>query len=68
MLYRTLYRPLGIEFQLALLVPYPDWAPRALALNRRDTPFSEGDRQLLARGGQGVVADYHDKQHNRRSS
>jgi DNA-binding CsgD family transcriptional regulator len=46
-LYRTLYRPLGIEFQLVLLVPYPDRAPRALVLNRRDTPFSEGDRELL---------------------
>ena len=46
-LYQTLYRPLGIEFQLMLLVPYPDRAPRILALHRRDTPFSEGDRQLL---------------------
>lgn len=47
MLYRTLYRPLGIEFQLILLVPFPDRAPRALLLNRRNSQFSESDRQLL---------------------
>lgn len=46
-LYRSLYRPLGIEFQLVLLVPYPDRAPRVLALNRRNAPFSERDRELL---------------------
>lgn len=46
-LYQTLYRPLGIEFQLALLVPHPDRASGILALNRRETPFSESDRQLL---------------------
>ncbi len=46
-LYESLYRPLGIEFQLVLLVPFPDRAPRILALHRRDTPFSETDRQLL---------------------
>lgn len=47
MLYRTLYRSLGIEFQLVLLVPYPDRAPRALVLNRRDSEFSASDRQHL---------------------
>ena len=46
-LYQMLYRPLGIEFQLVLLVPYPDRAPRVLALNRRDAPFTESERQLL---------------------
>lgn len=46
-LYRSLYRPLGIEFQLLMMVPYPDRAPRVLVLNRRLTPFSEQDRQLL---------------------
>jgi len=48
MLYRTVYRPVGIEFQLAMLLPYPDRAPRALVLNRRDRQFSEYDRELLA--------------------
>ena len=48
MLYRTVYRPLGIEFQLAILLPSPDRAPRALVLNRRDRQFSEQDRELLA--------------------
>ena len=48
MLYRTVYRPLGIEFQLAMLLPYPDRAPRALILNRRESQFSEQDRELLA--------------------
>jgi hypothetical protein len=46
-LYQKLYRPLGIEFQLVMLIPYPDRAPRVLALNRRDQPFSEHDQQLL---------------------
>jgi hypothetical protein len=40
MLYRKLYRPFGIEYQLALLVPYPDRAPRVLALHRKD-PIQE---------------------------
>jgi DNA-binding CsgD family transcriptional regulator len=46
-LYQMLYRPLGIEFQLVLLVPYPDRAPRVLAVNRRNEPFPERDRQIL---------------------
>src|SRR6185295_10750464 len=46
-LYQTLYRPLGIEFQLVLLVPHPHRASGILALHRRETPFSESDRQLL---------------------
>ena len=46
-LYRTLYRQFGIEFQLAMLVPCPDRAPRVLALHRRDGPFSEHDRHIL---------------------
>jgi DNA-binding CsgD family transcriptional regulator len=46
-LYRSMYRRLGIEFQLALLLPYPDGAPRALVLNRRDKAFSESDRRCL---------------------
>jgi DNA-binding CsgD family transcriptional regulator len=46
-LYRSLYRRLGIEFQLVLLLPYPDGAPRALVLNRRDKAFSEDDRRRL---------------------
>ena len=46
-LYRNLYRSLGVEYQLVLLVPYPDHAPRALVLNRRETPFSENERELL---------------------
>lgn len=46
-LYRTLYRPLGIEFQMVMLIPYPDRAPRALLLNRHLSQFSETDRHLL---------------------
>jgi DNA-binding CsgD family transcriptional regulator len=46
-LYRTLYRDLGIEFQLVLLLPSPDKAPQALVLNRRHQPFSERDRRRL---------------------
>jgi len=46
-LYQTLYRPLGIEFQLVLLVPHPHRASGILALHRKETPFSESDRQLL---------------------
>lgn len=47
MLYRTVYRPLGIEFQLVMLLPYADRAPRALVLNRRDRQFSQHERELL---------------------
>jgi len=46
-LYQTLYRPVGIEFQLAMLVPFPDRAPRVVALNRSDAPFSDADRHML---------------------
>lgn len=47
LLYKKLYQPHGIEFQLVLTVPWPDRAPRVLALNRRHTAFSDDDRHLL---------------------
>jgi hypothetical protein len=46
-LYKKCYHPMGIEFQLVMLVPYPDRALRALVLNRHDRPFSESDRRTL---------------------
>lgn len=46
-LYRNLYRRLGVEYQMVLLVPFPDRAPRALILNRLGEQFSENDRETL---------------------
>ena len=46
-LYRKLYRPLGVEYQLAMLIPSVDRDQRVLALNRRDVPFSEDEKCTL---------------------
>lgn len=46
-LYRSLYRKLGIEFQLAILIPFPDRSLRILALNRSGAPFAEHERSVL---------------------
>lgn len=46
-LYRRLYRPHGIEYQLAMLIPSADRDQRVLALNRRLEPFSEDEKRTL---------------------
>lgn len=46
-LYANLYRFLGIEHQLLMLVASPDSRWRALALNRRDHEFAEEERTAL---------------------
>jgi DNA-binding CsgD family transcriptional regulator len=46
-LYANLYRFLGIEHQLLMLVASPDTRWRAVALNRRSPEFSEDERLLL---------------------
>lgn len=46
-LYRQLYRPRGIEYQLAMLLPSPASGEHAICLHRRHTPFTEDDRELL---------------------
>ena len=46
-LYRNLYRFLGIEHQLLMLVASPDIYWRALVLNRRSHDFSEEEQLVL---------------------
>jgi DNA-binding CsgD family transcriptional regulator len=46
-LYTKLYRFLGIEHQLLMLVASPDARWRVLALNRRETEFIEEERMAL---------------------
>jgi DNA-binding CsgD family transcriptional regulator len=46
-LYRNLYRFLGIEYQLLMLVASPDAYWRAVVLNRRSHDFSEEERLAL---------------------
>jgi DNA-binding CsgD family transcriptional regulator len=46
-LYRNLYRFLGIEFQLLMLVASPDAYWRAVVLNRRSHEFSDAEQLAL---------------------
>jgi DNA-binding CsgD family transcriptional regulator len=46
-LHRLVYRPLGIEHQLLMLVASPDSQRRAVVLNRNGPDFSEQDRACL---------------------
>jgi DNA-binding CsgD family transcriptional regulator len=46
-LYRKLYRPLGIEYQLAMLLPNPAAGLHAVAVNRSNEDFSDAERQTL---------------------
>jgi len=46
-LYRSVYRQLGIEHQLVMLLASPDQRVRLVALNRRHPEFSEDERMLL---------------------
>jgi len=47
-LYRKLYRKLGIEYQLAMLLPSSGSGVHAVAVNRADEDFSDEDRHTLA--------------------
>lgn len=47
-LYRKLYHKLGIEFQLAMLLPSAGSGVRAVALNRAAEDFSDEERHKLA--------------------
>lgn len=47
-LYRELYVPLGVRYQIALCLPSPRWLTIAIALSRGRTDFTEGERELLA--------------------
>jgi DNA-binding CsgD family transcriptional regulator len=46
-LYRKLYRALGIDYQLAMLVPSPTSGVHGVALNRKAAAFTEDERQTL---------------------
>ena len=46
-LYRKVYRPMGIEYQLAMLLPSPGPVAHAVAVNRNSADFSDDERQTL---------------------
>jgi len=46
-LYQRLYRPMGVEYQMAVVLPAPRPVVLGIALNRSDTDFSERERALL---------------------
>jgi DNA-binding CsgD family transcriptional regulator len=46
-IYRELYAPMGVEFQIATTLPSPPERIIGLALNRGSRDFSEADRRLL---------------------
>jgi DNA-binding CsgD family transcriptional regulator len=46
-LYQRLYRPMGIEYQMAVSLPAPRPIVVGIAVNRSDTDFSERERALL---------------------
>jgi DNA-binding CsgD family transcriptional regulator len=46
-LYRKIYQPLGIEYQLAMLLPNPAPGTYAIVLHRSNEDFSDEERQAL---------------------
>jgi DNA-binding CsgD family transcriptional regulator len=46
-LHRELYKALGIEYQLVMLLPGAGPGAHAISLHRRHAPFGEEDRELL---------------------
>jgi DNA-binding CsgD family transcriptional regulator len=46
-LYQRLYRPMGVEYQMAVVLPAPRPVVLGIALNRSDIDFSERERALL---------------------
>jgi DNA-binding CsgD family transcriptional regulator len=47
-LYRVVYGPMGVEYQMAVTLPAEPGAVLGIALNRDRRDFSERDRQMLA--------------------
>ena len=46
-LYRLLYRPMGVEYQMSVTLPAPRPTVLGLVVNREDRDFSERDRAVL---------------------
>ncbi len=46
-LYRDVYGPMGVEYQMAVTLPAPPGAVVGIALNRERRDFGERDRQML---------------------
>lgn len=47
-LYQEFFRPLGVDHQMAIRVPYRAGVSAGIALNRRGRDFSDRERELLA--------------------
>ena len=46
-IYRLLYQPMGIEYQMSVVLPAPRPVVVAIVANRRDADFSERERAIL---------------------
>ncbi len=57
-LYRRLYRPFGIEHQVAFTLPYEGDRMLAITLNRNHRDFSDAERDLLNRARPYLIQAY----------
>jgi hypothetical protein len=62
-LYQRLYRPMGVEYQMAVVLPAPRPVVLGIALNRSDIDFSERERAL--RKGSGPPPHAVERSHGR---
>jgi DNA-binding CsgD family transcriptional regulator len=57
-LYREVYAPLGIHYQIALALPAPPDRMLALVMHREDRDFSDGERDFLNRARPFLIQAY----------
>lgn len=57
-LYRRLYRPIGVEHQIAFTLPYEGERVLAVALSRTHEDFSDSERDLLNRARPYLIQAY----------
>ncbi len=57
-LYRTVYAPLGVEYQMAFTLPHVEDRILGIALSRREKDFSDAERDLLERARPFLIQAY----------
>jgi DNA-binding CsgD family transcriptional regulator len=63
-LYRELYAPIGIEYQISFALPSTGEEILAIALSRRETDFSDEERELLAVARPHFIQSYRNALHH----
>jgi DNA-binding CsgD family transcriptional regulator len=57
-LYREFYAPLGLEYQVAFTLPHGSGRVLAVALSRRESDFTDEERDLLNRSRRFLIESY----------